>query len=313
MPGFVSARPGINDQFARLLEIQGNRVLLSGTGGDEVLGGVPSPVPALADLLVQARMRRFCGDLFAWSEAARQPWTRLFRKTIEEFLPCFLRRRSKESSVPWLQEHFMKRQAANTSANWERFHWTGPLPSFQDSLRSVDYMRRQLNCTPRPPFPLYEIRYPYLDRDILEFLFAIPREQLIQPRQRRLLMRRALSGIVPDQILNRRRKAYVSRGPIAAIAAEWTTLLGIIQSLESSAAGFVDEKKLLEALHVAKQGNQIPIVPLLRTFTLETWLRNLRQSQSPSLTRRSSRRAPFGAAPDSSVDPPRVGNGILLS
>jgi hypothetical protein len=191
--------------------------------------------------------------------------------------------------------------------NLQRLHWTGPLPSFQDNLRSVEYLRRQLNCTPQPPSPLYEIRYPYMDRDLLEFLFAIPREQLIQPRQRRLLMRRALSGFVPHEILNRRRKAYVSRGPIAAIASEWSTLSSILQNLESSTAGFVDQKKLLEALHLAKQGRQIPIVPLLRTFALEIWLRNLKQCQSAPLAAISSRTAFCGLHQRRSAAPPRAG------
>ena len=35
-------------QFAACMASQGNRVVLSGIGGDEVMGGVPTPVPELA-------------------------------------------------------------------------------------------------------------------------------------------------------------------------------------------------------------------------------------------------------------------------
>ena len=35
-------------------------------------------------------------------------------------------------------------------------------------------------------------------------------EQLVRPNQRRSLMRRALVGIVPAEILNRRRKAFIA-------------------------------------------------------------------------------------------------------
>jgi asparagine synthase (glutamine-hydrolysing) len=45
-------------QFLACLASQGNRVVLSGTGGDEVLGGVPTPVPELADLLASGQLSK---------------------------------------------------------------------------------------------------------------------------------------------------------------------------------------------------------------------------------------------------------------
>jgi len=52
--------------------------------------------------------------------------------------------------------------------------------------------------------------------------YAVPRDQLVRPGQRRSLMRRALNGIVPDQLLNRKRKAFVVRSPLATI--RWESL-----------------------------------------------------------------------------------------
>src|SRR5580698_2962803 len=89
---------------------------------------------------------------------------------------------------------------------------------------NATYAQRQLGCTALPSGPIYEKRYPYLDRDLLEFLYALPREQLVRPGQRRSLMRRALAGIVPDKVLNRKRKAFVSRSPMAAISRNWASL-----------------------------------------------------------------------------------------
>jgi len=51
-------------------------------------------------------------------------------------------------------------------------------------------------------------RYSFLDRDLLEFLFNMPRDQLVRPNQRRSLFRRAMRGIVPDLVLDRPRKAF---------------------------------------------------------------------------------------------------------
>lgn len=44
-------------------------------------------------------------------------------------------------------------------------------------------------------------------------------EQLVRPGHRRSLMRRALVGIVPDELLNRKCKEYIARGPMTATPA----------------------------------------------------------------------------------------------
>jgi asparagine synthase (glutamine-hydrolysing) len=52
VPGLSRLAPSSSRQFADCVRIHRGRVLLSGLGGDEVLGGVPTPIPELADLLV---------------------------------------------------------------------------------------------------------------------------------------------------------------------------------------------------------------------------------------------------------------------
>ena len=111
----------------------------------------------------------------------------------------------------------------------------------------MDVLRRQLACSDLSSDLPREKRYPYLDRTLLEFLSAIPREQLVRPGQRRSLMRRALIGIVPDELLNRKRKAFVTRGPRVGIAAEWPHLeLG--QHMLISSLGIADSTRFVEAL-----------------------------------------------------------------
>jgi asparagine synthetase B (glutamine-hydrolysing) len=46
-----------------------------------------------------------------------------------------------------------------------------------------------------PPVPvLEEVRYPYLDQDLIEFILSVPASQLLRPGERRSLMRRSLAG-----------------------------------------------------------------------------------------------------------------------
>ncbi len=260
-------------------------MLLSGIGGDEVSGGVPTPVPELADLLARARFRRLARQLKAWALVKRKPWFHLFFETAETFLPRSIDRFAKYRRPPlWLDPQFVKRQRSALAGYQDRLQLLGPLPSFQEAVSTLEALRRQLACDDLPADPPYEKRYPYLDRDLLEFLFAIPREQLVRPGEHRSLVRRALAGIVPDEVLHRRRKAYVSRAPLAAISQEWESFAGLSKDMATASLGIVNARSFAEILERARQGKQVPIVSVMRTLDLEIWLRALEQ-RAPSYYR----------------------------
>ena len=199
-------------QVRMCLAEQGNRVVLSGVGGDEVMGGVPTPAPELENLLARAQFGALAHQLKVWALEKRKPWFNLFWEAARGFFPPALVGVPKYMRPgPWLQYSFVKRHRAALTGYPSRTKLFGPLPSLQESMSTLDALRRQLARTALPFEPPYEKRYPYLDRGLLEFMFAIPREQLVRPTQRRSLMRRALVGIVPDEILNKKGKAFVAR------------------------------------------------------------------------------------------------------
>lgn len=276
IPGIDCPADGIK-QLAGCISSGGSRVMLSGFGGDEALGGVPTPLPELADLLAQGRIRALARQLRTWALSLRKPWLHLFVETVREFLPVSLVSIPEPSRpVPWLYPDFANRYRSALMPYRSRTRLFGALPSFQEHLKILDVLRRQLACTGIEPLALCERRYPYLDRDLLEFLFAIPAEQLVRPGQRRSLMRRALLGIVPAEIVNRRRKAFVAHGPLAAITYHYPEFLEFSQHMLSSSLQIVNAARLRSALQRASSGQQVAIVPLLRMLALEQWLRNLK-------------------------------------
>jgi asparagine synthase (glutamine-hydrolysing) len=275
-PGSASGYGTAAAQLALCMTSDGNRVLLSGIGGDEVTGGVPTPIPELADLLARARFTALAHQLRVWALSKRQPWFHLLLDTARAFLsPALVGLRAHMRPVPWLNGNFVNRHRAALRGYESRLKFFGSLPSFQENVSALDALRRQLASLPLRSRPLFEQRYPYLDRNLLEFLFAIPRKQLVRPGQRRSVMRRALVGLVPDEILNRKRKAFVVRTPMEAISMECASLLDRTQRMVSSSLGIVDSKQLCEVLQNARRGLEVPIVPLMRTFSLEAWLMNL--------------------------------------
>lgn len=269
-------RNDASHQFAAWMTSQGNRVVLSGIGGDEVMGGVPSPVPELADLLARAKFRTLAHQLKVWALSKRKPWFHLFFEAMRGFFPRALAGVPKNRRpVPWLDADFVKRNRSALQGYETRRKLFGALPTFQENQATLQLLQRQLSCEELPSDPPREKRYPYLDRDLLEFLFAVPREQLVRPGQRRSLMRRALVGIVPDEVLNRKRKAFVVRAPLAAISAESFQFAEMTRDMRVSSLGIVDANGFSEALRKAGHGQEVPAVALMRTRGIELWLRNV--------------------------------------
>ncbi len=88
-------------------------------------------------------------------------------------------------------------------------------------------------------------------------------------------MRRALVGIVPHELLNRKRKAYVARGPMAVISTEWTRFVEMSEHMISSSLEIIEATTFLEVLQKARHGQEVPTVTVMRTLGIESWLANL--------------------------------------
>lgn len=272
-PGSFNSPGKSGQEFSRVLRESRSRVLLSGIGGDEVLGGAPSPAPLLADLLAAGRLRVLSNQLVAWGLVLRRP----FLSVLAETLTLFSREASPTRSVlppAWLCPGFLREHPRAVRGYPRRTHLFGPRPSFQESMGTIDALRRQLLSFPLSPEPAYHKSYPYLDRDLLQFLFSVPPDQLLRPGQRRSLMRRALAGIVPHELLHRKRKAFVIRGPLTAIASQFASLAAMTQEMVGGSLGIVDPRALAATLNDVRSGGVVAVPSLMRVFGIERWLRN---------------------------------------
>jgi asparagine synthase (glutamine-hydrolysing) len=270
------ARPSASQaRYSEFLSNGGFRVLLSGMGGDEFTGGVPSGIPELADLLSNGQLLAFLRRGFLWSLASRKPLAQLLAKTIRWFLPSPSPSRSNAQwPTPWIRPAFRRRNYRIPSTAATRLRWLGPPPSFQENLRVLDGLRRQIACAELPPSSSCEKRYPFLDRDLLEFLFNVPRDQLVRPNQRRSLLRRAMRGIVPDLVLDRPRKAFVATSHLKAIAADWMRTSELVREMTLESLQVIDSKILLRTLEEARRGGEVPLLPIMRALRLEWWMQD---------------------------------------
>lgn len=284
LPHFVS-RPGDlgdgqkqTEEFRRCLFVQHNyRVLLSGIGGDEFLGGVPNPAFQLADLIQQFRLIELAKQLMAWSLEKRRPWVQLLGQGCALLLPAWARAKlTQEAKIePWIDASFAKRYRLAVRR-------LGPESNFGFRLRSrLAYSRTivlvswQRASAVEQSGEGAEQRFPYLDQNLLEFLLAIPASQLLRPGERRSLMRRALAGLLPQEILDRKTKAVSVRKFMTAVQANWGTLETLFDPGASSRFGFVSAAGFRQCLFRAKNGDAPQLVRMMKAIALELWLQDV--------------------------------------
>lgn len=295
LPGATKGSYEIEKIRATYIQSHGYDVLLSGIGGDELLGGIPNPIPELAFLTRAANLSQLYRQTRAWSLKGHRPWHHLLCETITSFLPRNpLTQNTVEPNLAWLAPSFLRTHRdllKNGCRN--RLHVFGPDPVWQANLAAFHHLQKQIGCLVPSPFGNYRKSYPFLDRDLMTFVYSIPREQILRPGERRSLMRRALVGILPPEILNRRRKAQVSRRPFASIEANWGQISQITRHMMIDFLGVIDRKTFLGSLERAKHGHPEPIILILRTLQLEIWLRDLFQKGviGDEHAKRTSRRA----------------------
>jgi asparagine synthase (glutamine-hydrolysing) len=265
------------ERYSDFIRSEGHRVTLSGIGGDDVMGGgVPTPTPEFQNLLARARFITLSRQLDAWAVKMRKQRLRLLWEAARGFLTTSLPRECVLiPPAPWLSLDFVRRNRAALCGYRSRVHLFGPLPSFQDNISTLNVVRRFVTHCIHLSEPVRDIRFPYFDRTLLEFLYAIPREQIVRIGQRRSLMKRAFIGVVPNELLNRRRKEFVPPELTRPSSVEWPRLAEIGQRPVSSSVGIVDENRFLEALEKARRKQDVPIGSLKRTLKLESWLRHV--------------------------------------
>lgn len=270
--------PELFDHYARYISSYQYRVILSGIAGEDATGGyVPSPNPELQDLLARARFLRLAHQLSAWAGKMRKSRISLLWSALRGFVTrsiTFPSSAEYMSPSPWLQPGFVRRYEAALHWYPSKLKLFGALPSFQCQIHQLNHGRRFLASRDLSSELLREIRYPYLDRDLLEFVYAIPREQIVGVGERRFLMKRALVGIVPNELFNPRRRVCVTQKPDRDRLTESHNWGELRQPIISSALGIVDSNQFLKALREVDNG-EVNVDRLRRTFLLELWLEHL--------------------------------------
>ncbi len=251
------------------------RAIVAGHGGDELLGGRSDPIPELADYLYRFQWSCFMSSGFKWARSLRRPLIAITHDASRFIWNQYPRpKRVPESLPPWMQELTIEREPTGALRLWQS-RALGHLPSELDKQDTWENLADTLPHLFHAHAVRYEYRYPFLDKELVEFLLRVPVNQLRRPHRRRYMMRRALQGIVPEAILERRRKAYISRSPQRSVQESFEKITDLISNGELTRKGIIDHSLLVQALTKIVHGKDTPhwLPSINRLIELELWMK----------------------------------------
>ncbi|HKY27348.1 MAG TPA: asparagine synthase-related protein [Pyrinomonadaceae bacterium] len=283
-PDFVDCFFARHQGLCNAMSADGARVIITGHGGDEVLCSGANPSFELADLLLQGKWISLNQSLRAWSRFLRKSYfSMLLRDLAIPLMPrnvqIFCGLVPKNLQLPsWFDPEFVARtNLKNRNLNFANiFNFKLPSERAQAGgfLSAVGFVSRASFRTRGR----IELSHPYLDRRLVEFLQAIPHEQRIRPGETRSLMRRALRGLVPEKVLNRKTKRGPDEALLRAMVREWPRLQTMFNSPRVQDHGYMNADLLLAALERARHGCKTS--SFAPTICLELWLQAFEHRRS---------------------------------
>jgi asparagine synthase (glutamine-hydrolysing) len=272
----------------------GARVRLSGLGGDQLLWSESDPSPYLTDLLYECKFRDLHSSLQDWSFELKRPYLHLlWREAILPMLSGSIKTgyQSKAQPAPWLDHSFAARMKIRERSPMPADRFGYKLPGNRIRCSQLLFVTFMNATAPRTDPGTADMTHPFLDRRLVEFLLAIPFEQLLRHGETRSIQRRALRGLVPEKVLRRRYKGSVHNSFRVAFVREWPQIARLCDQARVCSRGYVEEAAMRAAFDLARHGGTVVAIHFLLTLSLEVWLRSL-EHRLVGVERRLSEIAP---------------------
>jgi asparagine synthetase B (glutamine-hydrolysing) len=120
-----------------------------------------------------------------------------------------------------------------------------------------------------------EVRHPFLDQRLVEYVLALPGEQLFRLGSSKSLLRRAMRGILPERIRLRADKTrFTSFIDFVLLERSAGEIVELLREPRSANLGILDGDALRSAyLSLVHGGRDAPRRAVWYAITLEIWLR----------------------------------------
>jgi asparagine synthase (glutamine-hydrolysing) len=273
-------------ETGRTLQRRNARVLLSGIGGDQVFLGDSNVPMHLADLFRSLRWRQLSRELVRWQRDLNETLAHTFVDN------CIMPFRYPNSMVvpfawricevpDWIDNKFLRKH------DLPRFT---VVHGFLPRLYKSPAAQRQYLLIKRTSAALLqsyllgnevEMRFPFLDRRLVEFAMAIPMDQKLRTGcDTRSILRRAMRGILPEKIRTRAGKGQFDRSISIGFEKERKFVSRLTKSSCLASMGLIDVDKFRKAWECAYIGETRQIYLFMAALSLEIWVRAFLRGQS---------------------------------
>jgi asparagine synthase (glutamine-hydrolysing) len=262
----------------------GVRVLLDGTGGDQVVSHGRGYLPELA---ASGRWLTLASEIRALVEKPKysfDPRNILWERMLAPLLPSAVRKGAmkvwndefKDVVNPALSPEFLER----TDASERLFDSVAAKPAtvreqHHRQMRSslVVSVLERLNKTTKA-FGL-EPRYPFFDRRLMEFCLAVPADQKMQQGLTRHILRNAMEGVLPREVQGRPGKGNLAPSFWGALR-EYADddVADVLLEDDPQMAQYVDLERVRSGYREFVDGKNPGLETVWDPVVLEAWLRS---------------------------------------
>ena len=250
------------------------KVVLDGQGGDELLAGYHPYFGAyLGELLGTFRLQQFFQELQRIKDLHRYSYFWLIQYLVRSMVP--------------LQTVKTLKTLTRRKAKWLKRNGTVEEPLvFPNKFRNLLFnsLYQSLMYLTLPGFLHYEdrnsmahsieARVPFLDYRLVEFVFSLPMNQLLMEGTTKVILREAMSGLLPETVRTRMDKmGYVTpeyiwfRGPLKR------EIEDILESKSFAERGYFDVKEIKKVFAEFCEGRINLGSTIWRWVNLELWFR----------------------------------------
>lgn len=282
LPTFWQTWPTARQKAFEVMRRRGARVLLSGAGGDHLLWSQISVPFHLADAAARFQLRRLWRELGPWHRRSRLPYPRLLWEAIAKPLWRTARGRG-ATALPfefsWLSDRLRSRLPYYLARGLESRRVGFLLPAQRTRREVLSAAVNDRSFIADEIDQGFQMSCPFLHRPLVEFCLAVPFEQLVRPHQTRSLHRRALRGLLPETIVDRRTKSGPGEAILRAFRREAPVILALFEDPEARvyARGYLHRQRMLDHIEKIRHGLVGDHAILLRALQVEGWLRSLEE------------------------------------
>jgi asparagine synthase (glutamine-hydrolysing) len=269
-----------NRLLNELMESHNVRTVLTGHGGDAVLGSSPGQTPShLVDLLFSGRPLEAWRALSDWSRDHYEPRSRAFllwRAVLDPAVSHLRGRRFGHSNTlpipPWISPEYSRVWMLRTLSN-RRAAPADWYPGRQEISDSVWSLAVAGNAAPL--IGTHDVRRPLLYRPFFEFMYAVPGAQRFQPKYDRALQRRALKGILPELVRRRGTKVFGTWAIVEGLARSPAWIDYLCDDPQLPSLGVTTAALWRDAMVQASVGNTFGDRFFIAGVAMEVWLKQL--------------------------------------